>query len=73
MRQPWSSRNVMAVPEFDFALYRGKLSVSTATKLRSSSVHLGATKTRPTGKRACTQSNMLHNRTARRALYASNK
>jgi hypothetical protein len=42
---------VMAVPELDFALYRGKLSTSTATKLRSSSVRLGASKTRAKGKR----------------------
>jgi hypothetical protein len=44
---------VMTVPESDFALYRGKLSTSTATKLRSSSVRLGASKTRPKGKHAC--------------------
>jgi hypothetical protein len=50
MLQPLSSSNVIAVPESDFALYRGKLSTSTATKLRSSSVRLGASKTRPKGK-----------------------
>jgi hypothetical protein len=44
---------VMAVPESDFALYRGKLSASTATKLRSSSLRLGASKTRPRGELAC--------------------
>jgi hypothetical protein len=43
---------VMTIPETDFALYRGKLSTSTATKLRSSSVRLGASKTRPKGKHA---------------------
>jgi hypothetical protein len=55
MLQPWSSSNVMTVPESDFALYRGKLSTSTATKLRSSSVRLGASKARPKGKHACMQ------------------
>jgi hypothetical protein len=49
MLQAWSSSNVMAVPESDFALYRAKLSTSTAAKLRSSSVRLRASRTRPRG------------------------
>jgi hypothetical protein len=39
----------MTAPASDFALYRAKLSTFTATKLRSSSVRLGASKTRPKG------------------------